>query len=81
MPSVAVVPNCSMFLPLLLEVDLSWSVVFWLLFGVFYLLPHSQIFQFPHVYRMCSSSWFLYQGLSIGTEMLACVSDDDTRDV
>lgn len=35
----------------------------------------------PHVYRMCSSSWFLYQGLSIGTEMLAYVSDDDTKDV
>lgn len=47
------------------------------LFGLFYLLPHSQIFQFPHVYKLCSSSCFLYWGFSIGTEMLAYVSDDD----
>lgn len=43
-----------------------------------YLTPS---FQFPHVYRMCSSSWFLCQGFSIGTEMLACVSDYGTKDV
>lgn len=34
-PRVAVVPNCSMFLLLLLEVDLLWSVVFSFLLGVF----------------------------------------------
>lgn len=41
------------------------------MFGIFYLLPHSHIFQFSHIYRLCSSSWFICWGFSIGTEMLA----------